>query len=66
VLTESGGNTAKRSAGAGAKEVTEEERLARVIQSHRFHIDKLEDVTRLLDNAIVDADDVDAVKDDID
>lgn len=39
--------------------------LEAVIRSHRFHIDKLEAVTRLLDNESLQPDDVDALKDDV-
>ena len=39
--------------------------LQEVIKGHTFHIEKLEAVTRLLDNESLSPDDVDALKDDI-
>jgi CCR4-NOT transcription complex subunit 3 len=40
--------------------------LETVIKNHRWHIDRLDGVIRLLDNAAVEADDVDQIKDNID
>jgi hypothetical protein len=61
------GTSAAAAAGGGGKKKEKEVATAveGVISNHRFHIDKLEAITRLLDNDAVDPDDVDALKDDV-
>lgn len=61
--------TAAATAGGGAKAKKDREatltRLNGIITNHRWHIDRLEALTRMLDNERVDPDEVDAIRDDL-
>lgn len=61
--------TAAATAGGGAKAKKDREatltRLAGIITNHRWHIERLEALTRMLDNERVDPDEVDAIRDDL-
>lgn len=61
--------TAAATAGGGAKAKKDREaalaRLNAIITNHRWHIERLEALTRMLDNERVDPDEVDAIRDDL-
>jgi CCR4-NOT transcription complex subunit 3 len=59
----------ERAAGAGGLKKREEETLEhldKVSRSHRWHVDRMEALIRMIDNDATDPDAVDALKDDLD